>query len=93
MLFFFLEEPLDSRYILIQVWENDAKILNFLGEDDLAAPIESIHFAKDCFPAANRDNFEIVSYPKAGHLIEPPYSPLCRKAYNKAMGKLSRTPQ
>ena len=72
------------------MWKNDAKILNIIGEDDLSTPAENVHFAKDLFPREKRENFEIVSYPNAGHLIEPPYSPLFRKAYVKIMGKSLR---
>ena len=42
------------------------------------------------FPKDKKDNFQIISYPGAGHLIEPPYAPLCRKSYNKHFGKYQK---
>ncbi|XP_071963419.1 bile acid-CoA:amino acid N-acyltransferase-like [Antedon mediterranea] len=30
-----------------------------------------------------KDNWKILSYPGAGHLIEPPYAPLCSLCYHK----------
>ena len=42
---------------------------------------------KDHFPPEKTDNFEVMSYPKAGHIIEPPYSPLTRMSYHKTWGK------
>ncbi|XP_071963253.1 acyl-coenzyme A amino acid N-acyltransferase 2-like [Antedon mediterranea] len=33
-----------------------------------------------------KDNWKILSYPGAGHLIEPPYAPLCSLCYYKSLG-------
>ena len=30
--------------------------------------------------------YEVLNYPGAGHLIEPPYSPHCRACYTKIVG-------
>lgn len=38
-------------------------------------------------PQDQKDNLELVFYPKAGHLLEPPYAPLCRSV---DAGKLTR---
>ena len=57
-----------------------------MGEDDKCSPWENIQFMKDNFPPEKTDNFEVVSYPKAGHLIEPPYTPLCSMSYHKTFG-------
>ena len=44
---------------------------------------------KENFPPEKRGSFEIVPYPNAGHLIEPPYTPLCRMSYHKLFGMFS----
>ena len=43
---------------------------------------------KEHIPPEKKSNYEIVTYHKAGHLIEPPYSPLTRMSYHKAWGKI-----
>lgn len=71
---------------LTPVWKSDAKILNIVGEGDKSSPWQNIQFMKDRFPKEKTDNFEVVSYPKAGHLIEPPYAPVCNMSYHKSFG-------
>ena len=39
---------------------------------------------KDNLPPEKSDNFHIVTYEGAGHLIEPPYTPLCEMSYHKS---------
>ncbi|XP_019968098.2 acyl-coenzyme A thioesterase 1-like isoform X1 [Paralichthys olivaceus] len=34
-----------------------------------------------------KDNFESVSYPEAGHYLEPPYGPYCPSSFHGVMGK------
>ncbi len=34
-----------------------------------------------------KDNFRVLLYPGAGHLLEPPYSPLFKATYIAAFGK------
>ena len=74
------------HYLILQVWNSDAQILNIVGEDDQCGPNQCIWFMKDHFPADKLHNYEIVSYPDAGHLIEPPYTPLCRISYHRLYG-------
>ena len=71
---------------LFQVWKSDAKILNIIGEDDQCSPYDCIYFLKSFYPQEKTENFEIVAYPGAGHLIEPPHTPLCRLSYHKTFG-------
>ncbi|XP_015242316.1 PREDICTED: acyl-coenzyme A thioesterase 1-like [Cyprinodon variegatus] len=33
-----------------------------------------------------KDNFETLSYPQAGHYLEPPYGPFCRSSLNVILG-------
>lgn len=69
---------------LIPIWNYDAKILSIVGEDDKLNPWECVQFLKDNLPPDKTDNFQIKSYKGAGHLIEPPFTPLCRMSYHKS---------
>ena len=69
------------------MWKTDVKILNILGEDDMCSPKECIRMLKDLYPVEKTDNCIVAAYPHAGHLIEPPYTPLCNMSYHKSFGK------
>lgn len=34
-----------------------------------------------------KDNFEAISYPGAGHYLEPPYGPYCPSSFHRLIGK------
>ena len=53
-------------------------MLNISGLDDLQINPKYAQYFYDHWPEALKDNVSLVKYPGAGHLIEPPYSPLCR---------------
>ena len=38
------------------------------------------------YPEDQRHLVEVVHYPGAGHLLEPPYTPQCRFCYNPFFG-------
>ncbi|KAK3596947.1 hypothetical protein CHS0354_002514 [Potamilus streckersoni] len=62
----------------IPAWQYGSKILVLIGEDDLmSSPHWHAKYLEAC-PAEFRSNIEMVRYPGAGHLIEPPYTPLNR---------------
>ena len=71
---------------MLKVWNNDAKILNILSEDDQCSPKECIRLMEQHFPREKADNFRIAAYPDAGHLVEPPYTPHCLMSYDKRYG-------
>ncbi|CAB1342589.1 unnamed protein product [Coregonus sp. 'balchen'] len=35
-----------------------------------------------------KDNFEVVTYPRAGHFLEVPYMPHCPSGFHSALGKV-----
>ncbi|XP_052770008.1 acyl-coenzyme A amino acid N-acyltransferase 1-like isoform X1 [Mya arenaria] len=69
---------------ILPVWTSDVKTLHVLGEDDLCYPtVECIKCLQSLYPRDKAHNCEVLSYPRAGHLIEPPYTPLCSVSYHK----------
>lgn len=71
---------------LFELWKTDAKLLNICSGDDCTVPAELQQFQYDNYPEDKKQNMELVVYHGAGHLVEPPYSPLCRSSYHKVMG-------
>ncbi|XP_046326932.2 acyl-coenzyme A thioesterase 1-like isoform X3 [Haliotis rufescens] len=69
----------------IPVWEKNASLLYLCGEEDGTWTTANANKFKDSFPAEKRDNIEVVIYPRTGHLIEPPYMPLCRSSYHRML--------
>ncbi|XP_058487191.1 bile acid-CoA:amino acid N-acyltransferase-like [Solea solea] len=55
-------------------------LMYILGEDDLnTSSVESVNLIEETLRAAGKSHlFTCLSYPGAGHLIEPPYTPLAR---------------
>ena len=70
------EEQEDSR---ICVEKMDCKLLLVAGQDDQSVP--AVAMAQDIKAAMVKhgkgEQCELEIYPNAGHLIEPPYMPLC----------------
>ncbi|XP_046568714.1 acyl-coenzyme A amino acid N-acyltransferase 2-like isoform X2 [Haliotis rubra] len=69
----------------IPVWKKNAAVLYLCGEEDGTWNTQHAKTFKDSFPAEKRDNIELVIYPRTGHLIEPPYMPLCRTSYHRVL--------
>ena len=38
-------------------------------------------------PELKKGDIKVVEYEGAGHLLEPPYNPLCRSSVNKGIGE------
>ncbi|XP_048252121.1 acyl-coenzyme A thioesterase 2, mitochondrial-like [Haliotis rufescens] len=71
---------------VIPAWKNNAQILYLLGDDDGTWKTDHANiFMKTC-PKEKRKTIEFVTYPGAGHLIEPPYMPLYRTLYHPVLG-------
>ena len=76
------EEQEDSR---VPVENMHAKLLLLAGQDDKSVPADVMArkiqatMVKHC----KGDQCDSVIYRGAGHLIEPPYKPLCRSSYVK----------
>ena len=67
-------------------WQNGAKILYLNGEDDQCVnPRYSTMFQRK-IPFEFQENVSSVIYPGAGHLIDPPYCPMCRYATKGPFG-------
>ncbi|XP_048738088.2 acyl-coenzyme A amino acid N-acyltransferase 2-like [Ostrea edulis] len=77
-------EPTDEYYI--RAWESEANVLCITGEDDGCLNVETCDHFMELVPEEHKHRFQLIKYPKAGHLIEPPYSPHCRKSFHKVFG-------
>jgi len=75
--------------ISLQVWETDVKVLNICGYDDDNVDPRLQFLQYQAFPDHKKNNIELVAYEGAGHLIEPPHSPLCQTSYLKLFSKYS----
>ncbi|OWF54896.1 bile acid-CoA:amino acid N-acyltransferase-like [Mizuhopecten yessoensis] len=64
----------------LKPWTHGARLLTISGGDDLMTQMEhNVHFYEKIMPQDyRREKAEFVVYPGAGHLIEPPHTPLCR---------------
>ncbi|XP_046567760.1 bile acid-CoA:amino acid N-acyltransferase-like [Haliotis rubra] len=71
---------------ILPIWRRDIKTLIVVGEEDLCVDPLWQHDLEAAIPGDKKKNFRFVYYPGAGHLIEPPYSPLCKASYNKILG-------
>lgn len=73
--------------ILVQVWESGAHVLALVSDDDgQISPHWADEWKKSC-PAEKQQLLDVVHYPGAGHLLEPPYTPHCRVCINPSYGK------
>lgn len=76
---FVINEVCDNDHLVpIPAWQNGAKVLYIVAEDDKQVHPKWHHFSVENCPPEFRQNVEMHSYPGAGHLIELPYSPHCR---------------
>ncbi|XP_060073148.1 bile acid-CoA:amino acid N-acyltransferase-like [Ylistrum balloti] len=68
----------DDSYL--KPWTHGAHLLTILGLDDLLNSLEhTFHLYDDLMPQDYRkEKAELVTYPGAGHIIDPPYTPVCR---------------
>lgn len=71
---------------IIQVWKTDANILYIVGDDDETLDPKLAEALLNQYPEDKRSLIEITTYPGAGHLIDPPYMPLCRSSYTPLLG-------
>ncbi|XP_078409232.1 peroxisomal succinyl-coenzyme A thioesterase-like isoform X2 [Cetorhinus maximus] len=72
----------DDPKLMIQVDKIRCPLMLIFGEDDQnsPAPESAIEIQKVMKAAGNDHLLTVLSYPQAGHLIEPPYSPHCRES-------------
>jgi hypothetical protein len=70
-----------------KAWESEANVLCIVGEDDGCLNYSTCEHFMELVPEEHKHRFQLIKYPKAGHLIEPPYSPHCRSSFHKVFGK------
>ena len=71
-----------------QVEKAKAQFLHIIGGADLNWPSEGMADQSiERMTTHGKDNYELLKYEHAGHLIEPPYAPVCIKSYHKTWGK------
>lgn len=70
--------PLAEHYVLPIEWSLHTRYLIINGDADLCVgPGHALCFAKRLQTAGKR-NYELISYPRAGHILHVPYCPLIR---------------
>ncbi|XP_043929946.1 acyl-coenzyme A thioesterase 1-like [Protopterus annectens] len=84
-----MDDPRDPKNqdAIIPVEKVQGQLLFLAGEDDRNIP--SVMYMEEAVKRLQKfgkKNFEYYSYPKTGHLIEPPYFPLCLASWHKPMG-------
>ena len=72
----------------ISVENLSSRILLLVGEYDACIPSDMVgrRIYEGFRKQGKEEQCELVIYPKAGHLIEPPYMPLCTHAHQKELG-------
>uniref|UniRef100_A0A3B4U6P6 BAAT/Acyl-CoA thioester hydrolase C-terminal domain-containing protein n=1 Tax=Seriola dumerili TaxID=41447 RepID=A0A3B4U6P6_SERDU len=85
-----LHNPLaeENKATLVPIEQAKGRFLFAAAEDDLnwdtkAYMDEMVERLKH----HGKENFESVSYPGAGHYLEPPYGPYCPSSFNRAASK------
>ncbi|PFX33274.1 Acyl-coenzyme A amino acid N-acyltransferase 2 [Stylophora pistillata] len=83
--------PTVSKYSAITPVENiNCPVMLISGTDDLNIPAEfAVNLIVDRLKENGKEHLCInLRYPQAGHLIEPPYSPLCDSSFYKPFKEL-----
>ncbi|RUS85526.1 hypothetical protein EGW08_006734 [Elysia chlorotica] len=83
---FDLREAMAEPTDIIPVWQGQAKYLLFESLDDYQTKPNAHKDLLDKCPEWKQRDIQVVQYEGAGHLLEPPYNPLCRSSINKGIG-------
>ncbi|XP_046567120.1 acyl-coenzyme A amino acid N-acyltransferase 1-like isoform X2 [Haliotis rubra] len=75
------QSVLYKDYDVLPIWRYGAKLLHLVSEDDKVVFVSSYRHLMAKVPQDKAHNIQTVFYPGAGHLLEPPYAPLCRESY------------
>ena len=73
----------------VQIWESTTRVLMLVSDDDEQVNPELGDMLYRRYPDHRRHLVEVVHYPGAGHLLEPPYTPHCRFCFNPPIGEES----
>lgn len=84
---FIVTEENKQHVIPVEAAEN-ARFLLIHSGDDPTTPTCHFEAIIERLKVHGKTNYELLFYPKAGHLIEPPYTPHCRVCYAKIIGDL-----
>ncbi|TKS79435.1 Acyl-coenzyme A thioesterase 1 [Collichthys lucidus] len=85
-----LNNPLaeENKDCLIPVEQAKGRLLFVSSEDDLNWDSKAyVDVMVERLRRHGKDNFESVSYPGAGHYLEPPYGPYCPSSLHGLVGK------
>ncbi|TDH05624.1 hypothetical protein EPR50_G00124250 [Perca flavescens] len=78
----------ENKATLVPIEQAKGRFLFVASEDDLnwdsKAYMDQMVERLQCH---GKDNFERVSYPAAGHYLEPPYGPFCTSSFHGVAGK------
>ncbi|XP_068199306.1 acyl-coenzyme A thioesterase 1-like [Antennarius striatus] len=81
---FAITNPLaeENKGSLIPVEQAKAQLLFVASEDDMCLNSKAyVDQMVERLKRHGKNNFERIYYPKAGHMLEPPYGPFCRSCY------------
>ncbi|XP_067894471.1 acyl-coenzyme A thioesterase 1-like [Heterodontus francisci] len=76
---------------MIPIENAEGTILFIVGEGD--RNWKSKYYADEAIKRLKehgKDNFELLSYPRAGHYLEPPFFPFCYASYHAVLGMHTR---
>ncbi|CAL1542548.1 unnamed protein product [Lymnaea stagnalis] len=76
--------PVQSE--IIPIWKGKAKYLILSSMDDFQINSNLHEELLAACPEEKKKDIEVVQYTGAGHLLEPPFNPLCRTTINPAYG-------
>nr|XP_040026574.1 acyl-coenzyme A thioesterase 1-like [Gasterosteus aculeatus aculeatus] len=77
----------ENEATLIPVERAEGRLLFVVSEDDLIWDSKAyVDMMVERLQRHGKDNFEIVCYPGAGHILEPPYGPYCPSGFNAVVG-------
>uniref|UniRef100_A0A3Q4G2U9 Acyl-coenzyme A thioesterase 5-like n=1 Tax=Neolamprologus brichardi TaxID=32507 RepID=A0A3Q4G2U9_NEOBR len=85
-----LNNPLaeENKGSLIPIEQAKGHFLFVASEDDLCWDSKAyMDQMVERLKRHGKEKFESVSYPGAGHYLEPPYGPYCRSSFNVVLGK------
>ncbi|ELU00797.1 hypothetical protein CAPTEDRAFT_169392 [Capitella teleta] len=72
--------------LVFEIEKSKAQFLMVAGEDDLMTTPWHQSKLIDRLVAHGKNNYTLLSYPGAGHLLEPPCSPHCGHSYHRLTG-------
>lgn len=78
----------ENKATLVPVERAEGRFLFVASEDDLNWDSKAyLDMMVERLQRHGKDNFESVSYPGAGHYLEPPYGPYCLSSFHWVVGR------